>query len=94
MEKKSKVLILGSNGMLGHVLNQFQRKVIMMFTTNRSSKNNYLDVYACHEELEIIIKIHPNYIINCIGLLVEQSLKDPKKAIKIIFLSSLCCKSF
>ena len=88
MEKKSKVLILGSNGMLGHVLNQFLKESNYdVFTTNRhsSKKNNYfLDVYACHEELEIIIKkIHPNYIINCIGLLVEQSLKDPKKAIKI-----------
>ena len=60
MEKKSKVLILGSNGMLGHVLNQFLKESNYdVFTTNRhsSKKNNYfLDVYACHEELEIIIK--------------------------------------
>jgi len=88
-----KVLVLGNQGMLGHVLFKLlsNNNKNSRFTTigiNRSKNNTnknsyYLDVLD-FELLENFIDSHnPKYIVNCIGVLVEKSKKNPSLAIKI-----------
>lgn len=67
-----KILILGSNGMLGHVVTTFfQEKGYDVIITSRDEKtDNYYDAFKNVYAVENIIKKHkPDVVINCIGIL-------------------------
>lgn len=67
-----KILILGSNGMLGHVVTTFfQEKDYDVIITSRDEKaDNYYDAFKNVYLIEDIIKKHkPDAVINCIGIL-------------------------
>ncbi len=67
-----KILILGSSGMLGHVVTIFfQEKGHEIITTSRDKTNdNYYDAYQDVYAIEnIIIRHQPDVVINCIGIL-------------------------
>jgi len=84
-----KILILGAKGMAGHMIANYLRsqKKYHIFTTARcddeSPDNFYLDVFDTQKLIEIIDKIKPDYVINCIGVLVKFSKDNPEKAIFI-----------
>lgn len=87
-----KVLVLGNRGMLGHVL--FDRIRSSSHThnleaigINRSYSDSDTKVYALDvldfEAVEYFIQTHnPNYVINCVGILVEASNANPAIAIR------------
>ena len=87
-----KVLVLGNKGMLGHVLYEtFQAndnfKKYDVIGINRSVDNTDSNSYTLDvlklDELEHFIKNkQPNYIVNCIGSLVEASINRPSLAIQ------------
>lgn len=90
MEKVIKVLILGANGMLGHVVYETLSKnpeQIQVNTTSRKTTNDdvndfYFDpIVDINGITQVIKKIKPDYVINCIGQLVQGSLNKPKDAI-------------
>ena len=77
-----KVLVLGSNGMAGHIITQYLTKcgheVITVARTNAS--------YDLDIENPLLVKSFSNYlpevdyVINCIGLLVKDSIDRPDRA--------------
>ena len=90
MEQISKkILILGGAGMLGHVLlqkllvkNTFEVYDVTRKKENR--RNNFeCDVTNLNFLFKIIKDINPDYIINCIGVLIKGSIQDPSNAILI-----------
>jgi dTDP-4-dehydrorhamnose reductase len=88
-ETKEKILILGGIGMLGHVLlkklNDNKLFLVYDITRNKENRpNNYkCDVKDFNFLFEIIKQINPDYIINCVGILIKGSLSDPSNAILI-----------
>lgn len=89
MEKVKKILVLGSTGMLGHMtFNYLQNNGFDVYATSREedlNKNIFqFDAFNSHQELEsIIIELKPDYIVNCIGVLVSNSIEKPNLAIFI-----------
>ncbi len=70
-----KILVLGSDGMLGHVVTKyFEQQGHQVFGTTRKHSENshiyYYDVVENYKELENILKhTQPDVVINCIGIL-------------------------
>lgn len=81
-----KILILGSNGMAGHVISKYLAKCgHSIFTVARSNADFLLDIEDT-SSTTTFFKEHANdydFIINCIGLLVKDSIDFPNKAIII-----------
>lgn len=51
---------------------------------NKYTKNHTnLDIFELDKLVNLINEIKPNYVINCIGLLVKESIENPDKAIFI-----------
>jgi len=87
---RNKVLILGANGMAGHVITTGLREdafffdIISVARNNSSIKPDYLlDVTDFIELENLVKKINPNVIINCIGLLNRTAEENPHIAILI-----------
>jgi dTDP-4-dehydrorhamnose reductase len=75
---KKKIIILGSNGMAGHVMTQFLSRrsnyeVIGVARQAGNLTNKILDVTEFDRLENFIRDSKPNYIVNCIGSLVSQS---------------------
>ena len=84
---KKKIIVLGSSGMIGHMIYHFLKKTnkFLLFNLAGSRKINnkttIIDVQD-FEKIKIYIdEIKPDYIINCIGILINESKKNLKKAI-------------
>jgi dTDP-4-dehydrorhamnose reductase len=80
MEKvKKKVLVLGSSGMMGHLLVGYltQNTSFQVYNISRKDKINsetiVCDVLDLKKIESIIFDIDPDYIINAIGILVKES---------------------
>ena len=82
----TKVLILGSTGMLGHVVtNYLKQKEYEVYATSRNTNDEYYfdalkDVYSIEK---ILTNVKPDFIINCIGILNKDAEEHPSKAIMI-----------
>lgn len=80
-----KILILGSNGMAGHMIVKYLKmKNYELKTAAKSNSDYYLNV----EDFESVKKLSLNleqfdFVINCIGLLVQDSIARPDRAIII-----------
>ena len=90
MEKiKHKVLVLGSTGMLGHVLFNYLEKMDryelydVVFKNKLREESIICDITDGAKLTGIIQQIEPKYIINCIGVLIKGSKDDPSNAIYI-----------
>ena len=88
MEKiRKKVLVLGGVGMLGHVLLKKlnDNKVFDIYDITRNKENrpnNFkCDVTNFDYLFKIIKDIKPDYIVNCIGILIKGSIEEPSNAI-------------
>ena len=98
-----KVLILGSNGLLGNTLSLFlKKKNIKLFFISRK-KNNYRNFYLKNlknfDKLKKLIEhIEPDYIINCVGITHHHKSYRSKKETRVIntslpiYLSNICLK--
>ncbi len=78
-----KILVIGSNGMAGHIITQYlKNQGHDVQTTARNKANYFLDI----ENTSIVksfldgIKHDYDFIINCIGLLVKDSIDRPDRA--------------
>lgn len=82
-----KVLVLGSTGMLGHVLYNYldsYSKYILFnvsFRKKLNSKTRIIDVTNFDNLKEYILEIKPDFIVNCIGVLINGSKQNIKNAI-------------
>ena len=84
-----KVIIIGSTGMLGHQVldffleqNDFEIHDIV-YRNKRREESIICDVTDFTKIQEIINDISPNYIVNCVGVLIKGSKTSPSNAIKI-----------
>lgn len=84
-----KVLILGATGMAGHVvytyLNETNKYDIttVCHSGSMGSKSYTLDIYNTSELTQIIRNEKPEYVINCIGILIKGSKNNPANAIYV-----------
>lgn len=89
MEKVKKVLVLGSSGMLGHILlRTIKNNELFQVYNIARNKTIHSDTIICDVtdfgKLENKIQeISPDYIINCIGILIKQSSLNIANAILI-----------
>lgn len=85
---KKKVLILGSTGLIGHQIYTFLKKKnkYQLFNVSKSKLNSDTILLDATNYLKLekeIINIKPEFIINCIGILIEKSEKFPDIATKL-----------
>lgn len=84
-----KVLLLGSSGMLGHQVffRLLQDKEVALFDlsfrTKMRDETIVCDITDFEKLAAIIQEIKPEFIVNCIGVLIKGSQKNPKNAILI-----------
>jgi dTDP-4-dehydrorhamnose reductase len=89
MKKNQRVLVLGSTGMVGHLLCKYliSNSDFILFDIARSykfrDKTNLFDVKNEKDFCEFIKLIKPDYIINCIGVLIRESNISIENAIYI-----------
>jgi len=82
-----KILVLGSSGMLGHVVYNTLNKihVFELFDISYQDKLNsstiICDVTNLNKLEKIIKKIKPDVVINCIGILIQGAFKSIERAI-------------
>ena len=87
----TKVLVLGSTGMIGHqVFNYLKVNSVfelynVSFRKKLQDDSFLLDARSEDTLVKYIESISPNYIINCVGVLINSSNRDPENA---IFLNS------
>lgn len=88
---KKKVLILGSSGMIGHqvfnyLFNIDKYEIFNLSFRNKLNKKTIICNVRNEEKfIKIVNSISPQIIINCIGVLINESNKNPQNA---IFLNS------
>ena len=85
---RTKILVLGSTGMAGHVAATMlaRRPELQVFNIARTVLNEDTIILDARDRKGIdqaIGSIEPNIIINCIGVLIKESEKDPKNAVEI-----------
>lgn len=86
---KTKVLILGATGMAGHIVYNFLNDTDeysisnFVYRTPLNDESTILDVHNKTLLREAILKENPDYIINCIGILIRGSNSNPDNAIYI-----------
>ena len=84
-----KVLILGSSGLLGHqIYNYLQDNSDfnlsnISYTRKLNNETILLDARKEKYFFDQIINIQPNYIVNCIGVLINKAKQDPKRAMSL-----------
>ena len=84
-----KVLVLGSTGMLGHIVHYFLESkntynlYNLSFRNKLNSKTIIKDVSDQQKFSNLINEISPDVIINCVGILIKGSNENLKKAIYI-----------
>ncbi|MDC0048065.1 SDR family oxidoreductase [Verrucomicrobia bacterium] len=83
-----KIFVLGSRGMLGHVVSDYLRTfpdeyIIYNLARNIERSENGVPIDLLDFELlkETIVSLRPDVIINCVGLLVKNSIDKPSLAI-------------
>lgn len=78
-----KILVVGSNGMAGHVIAEYlKRQGYTVLTAARSNADYQLDIEHTKSTSDFFNRIKDDFdfIINCIGLLVKDSIDRPDRA--------------
>ena len=84
---QDRVLILGSTGLIGHQVHNYLKsngeyELHNIAYRNKLQENTILiDARDENNLIEQIASIKPQYIVNCIGILIGGSNKDPENAI-------------
>lgn len=82
-----KILILGAGGMAGHMVYTIldeAKKYELLGTVNSTkfkNENIELNIYDKDKLEGIIDGFQPNYVINCIGVLIKESKLNPENAV-------------
>src|SRR5476651_150519 len=82
-----KILVTGSSGLIGHQVYNYLKKFSgftlfgLSLTRKLEEENVLLDMRNEKDLDAYILEIKPDYIINCAGILIEGSQKDPASAI-------------
>ena len=82
----SRVLVLGAGGMLGHMCRIYLSEVgheVRAIARSCSDDWDSLDVADNNKLFSYIDATKPEFIINCVGVLIKESEKDPERAIRI-----------
>lgn len=87
----SKILIVGSKGMAGHIIKKYlENKNYDVYSTFRNKSNDKLeknefdlDVFNKEKLSMIIEKVSPDFIINCVGILNKDAETNPDIAIYV-----------
>jgi dTDP-4-dehydrorhamnose reductase len=96
---KKKILIIGSNGMAGHLIADFLSFnpdfEIIRIARYGSMTNYKIDVTDFNSIEKLVYQIKPNYIINAIGILNSDAENNPDRAVLINsyfphFLAKIC----
>lgn len=86
---KKKVLVLGSTGMLGHqvvnYLSQFDEYEVVDISYRNKLRDSTIILDVTNRDLleKTIVDIKPNFIVNCIGVLINGANSDIANAIYI-----------
>jgi dTDP-4-dehydrorhamnose reductase len=86
---KSKVLVLGSTGLIGHQVFNYlvKSKNYELYNISYRKKLNddtiLCDVRNQYEFIKVVKSISPDVIVNCIGILIQGANLDPENAIFI-----------
>lgn len=78
-----KILIFGANGMAGHmILKYLQKREYSIDTVARSNATFNLDIENVQSTNQFLLEIKDDYdfIINCVGLLIKDSIDRPDRA--------------
>ena len=79
-----KILVLGSNGMAGHMItNYLKQQGHHVETCARNNANYIIDIEKTLVVLKNLISKEFDYIINCIGVLIGEANKDPSRAVLV-----------
>lgn len=87
-----KILIIGSKGMAGHMIKKYliSRNKYDVYSTFRLKKDEILndkefdlDAFDTNKLKEILEKVKPDFIINCIGILNQFAEENPDIAIYV-----------
>lgn len=86
-----KVLIIGSKGMAGHMIKEYliQKEYDVYGTFREKEEKNlemnefYLDAFDKGKLEEILKKVKPDFVINCIGILNQFAENNPDIAIYV-----------
>ena len=83
-----KILILGSTGLIGHQIYTYLNKnnEYILFNLSKSKLNEetiICDVLNYKNLEKVILEIMPDFIINCIGILIQESELKPDIAIEL-----------
>jgi dTDP-4-dehydrorhamnose reductase len=98
---KKTILLIGSNGMAGHVISEFlsgfkDYTILRVARENLNQKTDYfLDVTDFNKTERLINNVLPNVIINAVGILNKEAELNPDKAILLNtyfphFLAKIC----
>lgn len=98
---KKKILVFGATGMAGHIMYFYLENTgkyelaNAVFRTPLTPDSLVADVSDPKAVKEIIESVHPDIVINCIGVLVKDSKQHPERAILLNayfphFLKKLC----
>ena len=75
-----KVVVFGSNGMAGHIVSRYLKEQgHHVVTVARSNADILTDVEK--DDLGWLIQLNADFVVNCIGLLVKDSIDRPDRAI-------------
>jgi dTDP-4-dehydrorhamnose reductase len=84
-----KILVLGATGMAGHMIYYYLQSLnkyelfTVCFRKKIAEGSIILDVYNTDGIKSILQRINPDYVINCVGILINDSRKLPENAIYI-----------
>jgi dTDP-4-dehydrorhamnose reductase len=89
--EKTRIIILGSTGMAGHMLyhnlmnSESAKYELLGISRNRITgfTDIQLDILNIIELVKIIKEFKPNYIINCVGALINESNRDKSNTVLI-----------
>jgi len=100
---KKKVVLIGSNGMAGHLISDYLAlnpmfEIIRVARVSSNKKTDYqIDVSDFNAIDELMSNLNPNYVINAIGILNADAENNPDRAILLNsyfphFLAKICVK--
>jgi dTDP-4-dehydrorhamnose reductase len=84
-KSKTRVLVLGSTGMIGHMIYSYLciESTLEVFDTSRrklTDKTYVCDLLNFDSLIKILKDLKPSWIINASGILIEESEKDPQRS--------------
>jgi dTDP-4-dehydrorhamnose reductase len=81
-----RVLILGADGMVGHVARihlSGRGYEVHSVARSQSADWDYLDLENENALFAYIAKVRPDVVFNCVGVLVKEAEEDPERAIRL-----------